>query len=108
MTLNNWNIVTDILSMRTIKFMGVAQGPSEKWFHVRLDVEFVTENEWGSSLLYFTGSKANNINMRLKAKRRGLTLNQHGLFSGSKKLPVFTEKEIYEELGMRYLEPHER
>lgn len=59
-------------------------------------------------LLYFTGSKENNINMRAKAKSLGLKLNEYGLFNGDKLIECKNEKEIYEKLNMKYLEPNER
>jgi len=105
-----WGMVTDILSMRGEKFMGIAQCPDGKWYHFRLDIEFIPEDEYGSTLLYFTGSKGFNVAMRADAKRQGYTLNQHGLFDIKKgnRIPVFTEREIMEFLGMRYVPPERR
>jgi DNA polymerase/3'-5' exonuclease PolX len=102
-------IVTDILSLRTVKFMGVAHCPSEHGSHFRLDIEFVSSDEWGSALLYFTGSKNFNIFMRSEAKRKGFILNEHGLFSAKKKLLSRpTEKDIFRFLGIRFVPPNER
>lgn len=102
-------IVTDVLSMRVEKFMGVAQCPNSKLLNFRMDVEFLPENEWGSGLLYFTGSKGFNMSMRLDAKKLGYTLNQHGLFDKhGNRVPVFTEKEIMNAIGMDYVEPNHR
>jgi DNA polymerase/3'-5' exonuclease PolX len=102
------DIVTDVLSMKNEKFMGIAQCPSGEWFNVRLDVEFLPIEEYGSGLLYFTGSKAMNIHMRKKALKLGLTLNQHGLFKGSERLPFYTEKEIFTALEIKYVSPEKR
>lgn len=106
------NIVTDVLSVRNEKFMGVAQCPGNpKGLHVRLDIEFVCEEEWGSALLYFTGSKGFNVYMRADAKKKGLLLNEHGLYdiyTGEKVLKYPTEEEIFEEIGMKYVKPEAR
>ena len=59
-------------------------------------------------LLYATGSKQFNKNMRGIAKSKGFKLNQHGLYKGSKKIICKTEEDIFEHLGMQYLEPHQR
>jgi DNA polymerase (family 10) len=59
-------------------------------------------------MLYSTGSKENNIRMRAKAKSQGLLLNQYGLFKKGEKINLKTEKDYYDYLGMKYLEPHER
>lgn len=105
------NIVTDVLSMRDEKFMGIAHCPSGVGNHFRLDIEFVDESELGSSLLYFTGSKGTNIYMRVKAKKKGMLLSQHGLFSistGKKILQSPTEEEIFEKLEIPYIVPENR
>lgn len=104
-----WKVVTDVLSMKDEKFMGVVNCPSGQWFRFRMDIEFLPEEEWGSGLLYFTGSKDFNKRMRAIAKRKGLTLNQHGLFdSEGKRLLLYTEKEIMEYLDMKFVIPSER
>ena len=104
--LKRWKLVSDILSVRDEKFMGIATCPGGDGFHFRLDIEFLPEEQWGSGLLYFTGSKGFNVAMRGNAKQQGYILNQHGLFyTNGDRVPVFTEKEIMAELGMDYVEP---
>lgn len=108
-TLKEYGIITDTLSMGKTKFMGIAHCPAGGWFHVRLDIEFVTkEEEWGPALVYFTGSKDLQVTLRTEAKKRGLSLNQHGLFDGARRLPYNTEREVFEALGMEYLPPEKR
>jgi DNA polymerase lambda len=104
-----WGIVTDILSMRGEKFMGIVHCPNGQWYHFRMDIEFLPEDEWGSGLLYFTGSKEFNTMMRNDAKKMGYTLNQHGLFDKTgNRIPVYTEKEIMSAVGMKYVPPYLR
>jgi DNA polymerase/3'-5' exonuclease PolX len=105
------NVITDVLSQKGSKFEGIAHSPSSgEGRHFRLDIEFVqNEDEWGSELLYFTGNKGLNIMLRGYAKKRGLILNQHGLFqSNGRRIPVYTEKEIFEILGVDYIPPERR
>lgn len=64
-------------------------------------------------LLYSTGSKENNIIMRSKAKKKGYTLNQNGLFkkngtSLEKVKGLDSEKDYYDFLGIEYKEPEDR
>jgi DNA polymerase/3'-5' exonuclease PolX len=59
-------------------------------------------------LLYSTGSKANNIKMRNIAKKKGMILNQYGLFKRGKALKVESEEDIFHFLGMEYLKPEDR
>ena len=67
--LTKWRIITETLSMRDEKFMGIAHCPNGQWYHFRMDIEFLPEDEWYSGLLYFTGSKGFNVAMRFNAKK---------------------------------------
>ena len=107
--LKKWDMITDVLSMKNAKFMGVAHCRGGIGHNFRLDIEYLPEEEWGSGLLYFTGSKGFNIMIRGEAKKRGYTLNQHGLFDkGGKRIPVYTEQDILEKIGVKYIEPNRR
>ena len=101
------------------KYLGVCKLPGENTKHRRLDIIVVPYNEWACSLLYFTGSDYFNRSMRLLAKKNGMSLSEHSLNKGvirkgSEKifegtpLPVFTEKDVFDYLGLEYREPHER
>jgi DNA polymerase/3'-5' exonuclease PolX len=49
--------------------------------------------------------------MRAEAKRKGMLLNEHGLFyskSGKKVLRSPSEEQIFEAVGMKYVEPENR
>jgi DNA polymerase/3'-5' exonuclease PolX len=90
------------------KFMGIVHCPGGGMFHFHLDIVFLPKDEWGSGLLYFTGSKAFNITMRAKAKRLGYQLDQHGLWNNGKKLSINTEEEIMKVLNIPYVLPTKR
>lgn len=101
------------------KYLGVCKLPGENTKHRRLDIIVVPYNEWACSLLYFTGSDYFNRSMRLLAKKNGMSLSEHSLNTGvvrkgSEKisegtpLPVFSEKDVFDYLGLEYREPHER
>ncbi|KAJ6445927.1 DNA repair protein rad8 [Purpureocillium lavendulum] len=103
----------------------------------RIDFLLVPETEMGGALIYFTGDDMFNRSMRLLASRKGMRLNQRGLFrdpdAGRRRrgpgaaaatatgmavplVPVGddqlvegrSEKRIFEILGVRWREPHER
>ncbi len=90
-----------------------ASGPSK--INVRLalgidmDVRIVPARSFGAALNYFTGSKAHNIALREIAIKKGWKLNEYGLFKNE---DVFvagkTEEELYEKLGLAYIEPELR
>ncbi|KAJ5698593.1 hypothetical protein N7462_000598 [Penicillium macrosclerotiorum] len=46
----------------------------------RIDLLYVPGAEFGAALLYFTGNDIFNRSMRLLARKKGMCLNQHGLF----------------------------
>lgn len=47
---------------------------------LQADLRVVEPDAWGAALVYFTGSQAHNIRIRERAVRRGLSLNEYGLF----------------------------
>ena len=58
-------------------------------------------------MIYFTGSKAHNIRIREMAVRKGLKLNEYGLFQAKsgKLIVAETEEEVYERLGLPWIAP---
>ncbi|MGD2044239.1 MAG: helix-hairpin-helix domain-containing protein, partial [Acidimicrobiia bacterium] len=72
---------------------------------LQVDVRTVAPDQLGSALLYFTGSKAHNIQLRQRAIDRDWLLSEYGLFDGDEVVASKTETEIYEALGMGYIPP---
>lgn len=80
-----------------------------KEVYMFVDIFIYSKKIYPFMLLYTTGSKQFNRIMRGVAKTRGLKLNQHGLYRGEELIDKLeTEKDIFDFLEMRYLEPHER
>lgn len=74
----------------------------------QIDVRVVPEEDFGAALLYFTGSKAHNIVLRKRALGKKLKLNEYGLFRGRRRVAGKTEEEVYEKLGLPFIEPELR
>ncbi len=76
---------------------------------VSCDIRFIEDHQFGAALLYFTGSKSHNVKMRQIAIRKGLKLNEYGIFGkdGSVKAAA-TEEKMYKALGMDYIAPELR
>lgn len=74
---------------------------------IMMDLTFIPELEFGACVLYRTGSKNFNIKCRAIAKKRGLRLNEHGLFNGDELLDA-TEHGIIRALGFGFVEPRDR
>ncbi len=97
-------------------YMGVFASPLIKGKHRRIDIKFYPYREKASATIYFTGNLFFNRAIRLYAKRKkGMQLDDHGLFKrvqGSQilgpRINCKTEKDVFNELGLVYREPHER
>ncbi|KAK3362216.1 hypothetical protein B0T25DRAFT_594658, partial [Lasiosphaeria hispida] len=86
----------------------------------RMDILLVPETEYGAALIYFTGNDIFNRSMRLLASKKGMRLNQRGLYKdvmrGKGRVKVTEgelvegrdEKRIFEILGVKWREPWER
>jgi DNA polymerase (family X) len=82
---------------------------------IQADLRVVSDAEFASALLYFTGSKQHNIVMRQRAIDRGLRLNEYGLFRSKAetrdpalRVSCKTEEDIFEELGLHFIPPEMR
>jgi len=75
---------------------------------MQVDFRRATEETWVTMVLYFTGSREENIRLRSIAKRRGWKLNEYGLWNGDKRIPCDSEQAVYAALGLRYREPKNR
>ena len=67
-----------------------------------------TPAQRGAMAMFITGPNRLNLKQRFLAKRAGYSLSQYGLSREGVLLPLFTEREIYAELGFEYLTPEER
>ena len=74
---------------------------------LQVDLRVIDRDAWGAAMIYFTGSKAHNIRIREMAVRRGLKLNEYGLFRAKtgELLAAETEEAVYGELGLPFIEP---
>ncbi|KYJ87297.1 DNA polymerase/3'-5' exonuclease PolX [Sulfurovum riftiae] len=75
---------------------------------MQVDLRCVHEESYGAALHYFTGSKSHNIAIRIMARDMGMKVNEYGVFKGEKKIAGATEAEVYESVGLRYIEPELR
>ena len=89
------------------KYMGIFKWKNSK--QRRIDIRIFPLESYYSAILYFTGSKDFNRQMRLNAIAHDYTLNEYGLFDENKKmLKVNSEKDIFDLLGMEYITPDKR
>lgn len=65
-----------------------------------IDLEILPEENYGSLLQHFTGSKDHNIALRTWAERHGFSLSEHGIKAKSKLVKCETEQKLYKTFGM--------
>jgi len=84
---------------------------------IQADLRIVPEPSWGAALMYFSGSKEHNVRLRERAIKKGLRLNEYGLFEGKEERPqdhgaepvaAATEEEIYRALDLEFIPPELR
>jgi DNA polymerase (family 10) len=79
---------------------------------MQCDLWLVDQDQIGSAKVYAKGSKDHCVALRTRAKNRGWTLNEYGLFKGDYpggiRLGGTTEQEVYGLLGLPYYEPKNR
>ena len=77
---------------------------------LQVDLRALPEENYGAALQYFTGSKEHNVNIRGRALKQGLTLNEYGLvrLADNVKVAGVTEEGIYETLGLPWIPPELR
>jgi len=88
------------------KFMGLCKYKNNEIR--RIDIRYVNIESFFPAYLYFTGSYEFNERMRGIAKRQGYKLNEYGLYKQDKNIQIYSEKDVFDILGMNYLEPNER
>jgi len=77
---------------------------------IPVDLRIVPEENFGNLLQHFTGSGRHNEALRTQAVKRGLHVSEYGVADDStgQTHACATEAEVYELLGMPYIEPELR
>ena len=75
---------------------------------LQVDLRVVPQMSYGAALHYFTGSKAHNIAVRTLGVKNKLKINEYGVFKGEKRIAGKTEKEVYDEVDLPYIDPELR
>ncbi len=92
----------------------LAKGPTKSTVildtGLQVDVRVLKDEEYGSALQYFTGSKDHNVKLRGIAIQKGYKLSEYGMFNRktNKRVAGRTEEEIYKKLGMDIMPPEMR
>jgi DNA polymerase (family 10) len=99
-----------------LELVEAAQAPGESGVRLRthtglkVDLRIVAPDQFGNLLQHFTGSKEHNMALRDTAVRKGLHVSEYGVLDDStgETLRCATEEEVYDALGLAYIEPELR
>lgn len=75
---------------------------------LQIDLRILPADSFGAGLQYFTGSVDHNVRLRSIAQKKGLRLNEYGLFKDEEKIAGSDEVGIYKALGLDMVEPELR
>ena len=75
---------------------------------IQMDLRVVPKESFGAALMYFTGSKDHNVRIRSLALKRGLKVNEYGVFRNDTMVAGKTEEEIYKFLNLQFIPPEIR
>jgi len=74
---------------------------------VQVDLRVVEPESYGAALAYLTGSKAHNVRLREMAQKRGLKINEYGIFreEDNQRLGGENEEDVYRLLDLPFVPP---
>ncbi|MFO8111257.1 MAG: DNA polymerase/3'-5' exonuclease PolX [Desulfosalsimonadaceae bacterium] len=75
---------------------------------LQVDLRVMPQVSYGAALHYFTGSKAHSIAIRKIGVKKKLKINEYGVFKGKERVAGKTEKEVYDQVGLPFIEPELR
>lgn len=74
----------------------------------QIDIFNATDANYYAFLVYLTGDKYFEQKLRSYAKHRGYKLNQTGLYRNDKLIACKNEKDVFDKLGIKYIDPQYR
>jgi DNA polymerase (family 10) len=77
---------------------------------IQVDLRVVEPSSFGAALCYLTGSKSHNIRLRKMALKKGLKINEYGVFKAktNKKIAGAEEEGVYRAIDLAYVPPELR
>ena len=77
---------------------------------LQVDLRPFAPESLGAAMQYFTGSKDHNVRLRERAIRRGLKLNEYGVYrlEDGTRVAGATEEDVYASLGLGWIPPELR
>ncbi len=109
---------TTFASVERVVSAGETRGSVVLRSGLEVDLRIIPEISFGSALHYFTGSKEHNVALRQLAQRKGLRVNEWGVFrvpegmdpadvtkDNGERIAGETEESVFEAVGMAWIPP---
>ncbi|MGA1843880.1 MAG: DNA polymerase/3'-5' exonuclease PolX [bacterium] len=74
----------------------------------QVDLRVFSQESYGAAIHYFTGSKAHNIAIRKIGVKKGLKINEYGIFKGKKRIAGKREEDVFVQVGLPFIPPELR
>ncbi|MBK5190016.1 MAG: DNA polymerase/3'-5' exonuclease PolX [Methanosarcinales archaeon] len=93
--------VEDVIAKGTTKSSIIING-------INADVRVVEAVSFGAAAHYFTGSKHHNVRIRELGMKKGLKINEYGIFRGDERIGGEHEEDVFASVGLAYTPPELR
>ena len=102
------DILKDYLKLGNGEILGMIKDYkiSDKVRHI--DIKIVPRESLPTFMLYFGSGEHFSRKIRMEAKKKGYKLSQWGLYKGKSFIKVKDEKDIFNKLGIEYVDPVDR
>ena len=94
--------------VRTVLAHGPTRASVRLTSGLQVDLRVIAAESYGAGLYYFTGSKAHNIAVRKLGQRRGLKINEYGVFKGERRVGGRREQDVFDAVGLPWIPPELR
>ncbi len=114
---------TSFPSVRSVEKSGDTRGTVILSSDLQVDLRILPAESYGSALVYFTGNKEHNVELRKRALQRGLSVSEYGVFELAEegegeqsttgrdlgeRVAGRTEEEVYAAVGLPWITPELR
>ncbi|MGH7885575.1 MAG: helix-hairpin-helix domain-containing protein, partial [Thermodesulfobacteriota bacterium] len=99
---------TSLPIVKTVLANGETKGSIVVENGIQVDLRAIKPDEYGAAIQYFSGSQLHNVRVRSIALKLGYKINEYGLYEGEKKIAGKSEADIYNKLGMDFIQPELR
>ncbi|MFP4014478.1 MAG: helix-hairpin-helix domain-containing protein, partial [Chitinispirillaceae bacterium] len=75
---------------------------------MQVDLRVVPAESYGAALHYFTGSQLHNIAVRKRGVKKGLKINEYGVYRGDERIGGKEESDVFGAVGLPFIPPELR